>query len=408
MKVQCDVCEKAEARVICCADEAALCADCDGRIHGANKLASKHQRVSLLYATTAEQRTCCDICQDKAGFFFCLEDRALLCRSCDYSIHSANALTAKHKRFLVAGIRVALEAAPITNESAESVQAHLESQTHSSTAKISELGSPKLPPLPRSGSTDSQESYLRVAPSLSLMAQQSPSPISYDQREGCGTTNASPSKSEKTVQSSQVAAPSQEAMVVLPSKIAQVPEDPFSHQVQFNSNWEMHPHPSIAGVCTNNMNASCAVANQIGGDGFGGKSSISKYFTETIPGWRVDELLIFTDASSTRNYADCGPPKTDTWNFGDNEWQADCNTIEESIFAQGPAEVPSLPHLPTSSSVLKSTRGWWGGGKFMKPFNIDCLLEHDDAPTVPDVGASPHMQSTMAPPPKRRRIGIDF
>ena len=48
MKVQCDVCEKAEATVICCADEAALCEQCDEKVHAANKLAGKHQRVAIL------------------------------------------------------------------------------------------------------------------------------------------------------------------------------------------------------------------------------------------------------------------------------------------------------------------------------------------------------------------------
>lgn len=47
--------------------------------------------------------------QEKRGFFFCLEDRALLCRDCDVSIHSANALSGNHKRFLVTGMRAALE-----------------------------------------------------------------------------------------------------------------------------------------------------------------------------------------------------------------------------------------------------------------------------------------------------------
>ncbi|KAF2300240.1 hypothetical protein GH714_010937 [Hevea brasiliensis] len=47
MKIQCDVCERAPATVICCADEAALCAKCDIEVHAANKLASKHQRLLL-------------------------------------------------------------------------------------------------------------------------------------------------------------------------------------------------------------------------------------------------------------------------------------------------------------------------------------------------------------------------
>lgn len=61
MKIQCDVCEKAPATVICCADEAALCAKCDIEVHAANKLASKHQR--LLLQCLSNKLPTCDICQ---------------------------------------------------------------------------------------------------------------------------------------------------------------------------------------------------------------------------------------------------------------------------------------------------------------------------------------------------------
>uniref|UniRef100_A0A7N0TUT0 B box-type domain-containing protein n=1 Tax=Kalanchoe fedtschenkoi TaxID=63787 RepID=A0A7N0TUT0_KALFE len=106
MKIQCDVCEKAPATVICCADEAALCAKCDVEVHAANKLASKHQR--LLLESLPNKLPRCDICQEKAAFIFCVEDRALFCKDCDEPIHSAGSLSANHQRFLATGIRVAL------------------------------------------------------------------------------------------------------------------------------------------------------------------------------------------------------------------------------------------------------------------------------------------------------------
>ncbi|KAF8697679.1 hypothetical protein HU200_035754 [Digitaria exilis] len=72
MKIQCNACGAAEARVLCCADEAALCAACDEEVHAANKLAGKHQRVPLLSdadaAATAAATPAvpkCDICQSK-------------------------------------------------------------------------------------------------------------------------------------------------------------------------------------------------------------------------------------------------------------------------------------------------------------------------------------------------------
>ncbi|KAL4377767.1 hypothetical protein GQ457_02G042480 [Hibiscus cannabinus] len=113
MKIQCDVCEKAPATVICCADEAALCAKCDVEVHAANKLASKHQR--LLLQCLSNKLPPCDICQEKAAFIFCVEDRALFCRDCDEPIHSSGSLSANHQRFLATGIRVALSSSCNTN-----------------------------------------------------------------------------------------------------------------------------------------------------------------------------------------------------------------------------------------------------------------------------------------------------
>lgn len=70
MKIQCDVCEKAQATVICCADEAALCAKCDIEVHAANKLASKHQRLHL--QCLSNKLPPCDICQVRELLLFLL------------------------------------------------------------------------------------------------------------------------------------------------------------------------------------------------------------------------------------------------------------------------------------------------------------------------------------------------
>uniref|UniRef100_A0ACD5V5D1 Uncharacterized protein n=1 Tax=Avena sativa TaxID=4498 RepID=A0ACD5V5D1_AVESA len=106
MRIQCDACEGAAATVVCCADEAALCARCDVQIHAANKLAGKHQRLPLDAAMAAKQLPRCDVCQDKAAFVFCVEDRALFCGDCDESIHLQGTLSANHQRYLATGIRV--------------------------------------------------------------------------------------------------------------------------------------------------------------------------------------------------------------------------------------------------------------------------------------------------------------
>ncbi|PUZ76803.1 hypothetical protein GQ55_1G319500 [Panicum hallii var. hallii] len=119
MKVQCDVCAAEAASVFCCADEAALCGACDRRVHRANKLAGKHRRFALLNpappsSSPGQQQQpppLCDICQEKRGLLFCKEDRAILCRDCDVSVHTASELTMRHTRFLLTGVRLSAEPA---------------------------------------------------------------------------------------------------------------------------------------------------------------------------------------------------------------------------------------------------------------------------------------------------------
>ncbi|KAF8377884.1 hypothetical protein HHK36_031272 [Tetracentron sinense] len=106
MKIQCDVCNREEASLFCSADEAALCDTCDHRVHHANILAVKHHRFSLLHPSSSNDSPRCDICQERRGFVFCQEDRAILCRECDLPIHTANEHTQKHNRFLLTGVKL--------------------------------------------------------------------------------------------------------------------------------------------------------------------------------------------------------------------------------------------------------------------------------------------------------------
>ncbi|KAM3289505.1 B-box zinc finger protein 20 [Capsicum chacoense] len=128
MKIQCDVCNKNEASVFCTADEAALCDDCDHRVHHVNKLASKHQRFSLLQPSP-KQAPMCDICQERRAFLFCQQDRAIMCRECDLPIHKANEHTQKHNRYLLTGIKLSANSTVYTSPS--------QSQSEISSAKSS-------------------------------------------------------------------------------------------------------------------------------------------------------------------------------------------------------------------------------------------------------------------------------
>ncbi|XP_073312271.1 B-box zinc finger protein 21-like [Primulina huaijiensis] len=119
MKILCYICRKEEASVFCPADEASLCQNCDIRVHRANKLAEKHTRFSLLHPQFQDSPLC-DICQEKRALFFCQEDRALLCKECDSSIHKANEHTKKHNRFLLTGVKLSAAAASFNVQASSS------------------------------------------------------------------------------------------------------------------------------------------------------------------------------------------------------------------------------------------------------------------------------------------------
>nr|AJO60875.1 CONSTANS [Annona squamosa] len=83
----CDSCRSAACTVYCRADAAYLCAACDGKIHAANRLASRHDRVWV-----------CEACERAPAAFTCKADAASLCVACDAEIHSANPLARRHQR----------------------------------------------------------------------------------------------------------------------------------------------------------------------------------------------------------------------------------------------------------------------------------------------------------------------
>ncbi|GMH16270.1 hypothetical protein Nepgr_018111 [Nepenthes gracilis] len=118
MKIQCDVCEKKQAVVLCPADEAALCEGCDHRVHHANKLSSKHLRFSLI--PNAKEAPQCDICQERRSLVFCREDRAILCSECDISKHMGNEHARKHNRFLLTSIKLSASSSAYPTSSSSS------------------------------------------------------------------------------------------------------------------------------------------------------------------------------------------------------------------------------------------------------------------------------------------------
>ncbi|KAI5075308.1 hypothetical protein GOP47_0009384 [Adiantum capillus-veneris] len=457
MKVQCDVCEKAQATILSCADEASLCAECDTRVHAANKLASKHQRVALMYPSP-EDLPCCDICQEKPGYFFCLEDRALLCRSCDYSIHSTNALAAKHKRFLVSGVRVGLRAITASDAS-ESIQACTPSQVGSPTAQVSQLSSPATqvshlsspknthqqksgrltPLLSKNGCLVPEESSSMIMniireealnkvpslPSARQEQQQSSSSliINIMGEEALNNAPSLPSAKKEQQQAKHLIVTSSQQKIqqnsttgVFPSKVVgpssvSLPSSSINQQMYLNggrqlSNWGM------GNDMNNNTHdfSKLDVATQRGsGGGSVRRSSISEYLTESIPGWRVDEILNLPDIDAIYNYADFGTSKTDAAT-SDVEWPAECSGSDsEGLGEAVAAMVPKMPSPPTASGVPRLTKPW-GFGKPLKEPDLDFVLHCDDPLVVPDIGgvSSPTTLSPSSLHRKRRRTFFEF
>ncbi|KAH1121570.1 hypothetical protein J1N35_004730 [Gossypium stocksii] len=122
MKIQCDVCNKEEASLLCTADEAALCHSYDHLVHHANNLASKHPRFSLLHPSSSKQAPLCDICQGNP------------LRDFDVPIHSANQHAHKQNRFRLTGVKLCETSSLYTSYSAslsnggDSVAAEFKSQ----------------------------------------------------------------------------------------------------------------------------------------------------------------------------------------------------------------------------------------------------------------------------------------
>ncbi|XP_010525138.1 PREDICTED: zinc finger protein CONSTANS-LIKE 2-like [Tarenaya hassleriana] len=83
----CDTCRSAACTVYCRADSAYLCTSCDARVHAANHVASRHERVWV-----------CESCERAPAAFLCKADAASLCAACDAEIHSANPLARRHHR----------------------------------------------------------------------------------------------------------------------------------------------------------------------------------------------------------------------------------------------------------------------------------------------------------------------
>ncbi|KAJ7527791.1 hypothetical protein O6H91_16G071000 [Diphasiastrum complanatum] len=85
MELACDFCEKGSATVYCRADSARLCLSCDYQVHSANALSRRHHR-----------RLLCDGCIQHSAIVHCPVDNLSLCQFCDWNTHS-NSIDSQHQ-----------------------------------------------------------------------------------------------------------------------------------------------------------------------------------------------------------------------------------------------------------------------------------------------------------------------
>jgi len=102
-----------------------MCTECDSKVHN-TRSGNKVERSSIV-AGVSSTPTQCDICQERPGHIFCMEDRAVLCVTCDHSIHTLNAHTQKHNRMVISSVSVSLKSgsgADCERSSTETSSAH--------------------------------------------------------------------------------------------------------------------------------------------------------------------------------------------------------------------------------------------------------------------------------------------
>ncbi|GJZ19781.1 reverse transcriptase domain-containing protein [Tanacetum coccineum] len=102
--------------------------------------------------------------QETDGYFFCLDNRALLCRKCDLAFHKVNSLVSSHQWFLLTGVKKGLETTDVIStstvksilfekiaEAAESLCVSVSENNHDNnvlpvqTAEVCDFAPPNLP-----------------------------------------------------------------------------------------------------------------------------------------------------------------------------------------------------------------------------------------------------------------------
>uniref|UniRef100_A0A0E0JFB4 B box-type domain-containing protein n=1 Tax=Oryza punctata TaxID=4537 RepID=A0A0E0JFB4_ORYPU len=342
MKVLCSACEAAEARVLCCADEAALCARCDLDVHAANRLAGKHHRLPLLSSSSSSSSPPnCDICQETHAYFFCVEDRALLCRTCDVAVHTANAFVSSHRRFLLTGVQVGLDNPTPT--------AHDDDDEHHHPHPLSSSSSP-----PRNTASSAPPMQQQPPPQPPCARKRSPSPLYSDDDvidwatggHDVSITANLPDWSLVDEQFTTTAPPVRQAAATAePVMIKTAPK---------------------RASCGHVTAGTAAVLGNLAGLAGGS------------PDWPLDEFFGFADFNSGFAFAENGTSKADSGKLGSMDGSpnggrsssssssaAAATAAGQDFFGQVPEvhwTVPELPSPPTASGLHWQREPRYGGG----------------------------------------------
>jgi len=392
------------ASVICCADEAALCADCDSRIHTANKLVSKHQRVPFLPDPDSPPR--CDICQEKLAFFFCLEDRALLCCNCDLCIHNANALTGKHRRFLIPGTRVSLGAVPAVEDRCTTTEQPLTPEEEAEAASYTyPAAKPSL------SFSETLSPSLKSGEGLPLL----PSSCSWhksNNNEGKTTTITTammkPEAATLSRLSSSSFLPPASNNLITPRRFLQTSGGSAASCCITTTTSQMSSMPSSFHMEQQHQQSSGLMRCKSG--------SITEFLTDAIPGWQVEELLLNLPELTTTGggYTICdgggSTNKAEALSLEELDWMMPHCTLQgnQQVFVDAVREVPQLPPLPQTPVLPEPVMMPWLGrvvssGSLKVKGNQEAILPVEtflDAFVVPDLGAQQQQSSQFL---KRRR-----
>eukprot|EP00250_Pteridium_aquilinum_P012992 c21067_g1_i2 orf=463-1788(+) len=380
MKLLCDVCENAVASLVCCADEAALCSTCDSRVHAANKLASKHQRVPLL--SEPSEPVLCDICQERSSFFFCVEDRALLCRECDVSIHSANALAAKHRRFLLTGIKVGMSSTSSTSQetnSAITLEQHVPEISPSNiTATAAKKPSNQAPISVAVNSTNDNSGLSckrKVTSPLKARKVSTPGAMNVQggrsymmNKEGTLSTTSNIDGIDRRKAAMSISSSSTTTISIQRISAGRVPfVAPVLSSLRASllqveaSNKINNKNSNSTNIDNNNYSNHQSVMMDIDASLQSQSDGVSDYLALGTPGWRFDELLtdlpgVYESGRSLSPSKESSAP-----GFGLHEeppWYAELDFLEEHELSpsqeEGVALVPKMPSPPTASGLVTS------------------------------------------------------